>query len=244
MVAVRGGLGRTRQRQIADALATWGRDRVRWRYADLGCAVAECNERASSHGLCRRHYDAWYKAQRRGRSTRIIPRAIGPAELLRGPERSHDCVAACETWWLAGLLEGEGSFTINRTKTWSYPVIAVEMCAEDTVARVARVLGSRRVTLRRPNNERWNLTFTTAVAGAAAARWMRTLRPLMGLRRTAAIDAALAAYHPIRLTEPPAICVVSGCAAPHRSRGLCHAHYMSWSRDVARGRAPRITPLR
>ena len=73
---------------------------------------------------------------------------------------------------------------------------------------------------------------------------MRELRPYMGLRRIAAINVALAAYHPIRLTQMSATCVVSGCNRPHRSRGLCHAHYMSWWRDRAKGRAPRVTPLR
>ena len=58
-----------------------------------------------------------------------------------------------------------------------------------------------------------------------------------------AIDKALRTI-PIRLTPAPATCIVAGCDAPHRGRGLCHKHYMSWSRDVAKGRAPRITPLR
>jgi hypothetical protein len=73
---------------------------------------------------------------------------------------------------------------------------------------------------------------------------MRKLKPLMGTRRGAAIDAALAAYNPIRLVHAPPTCIVDGCERPHRSRGLCHAHYMSWSRDLAKGRTPRVTPLR
>lgn len=48
----------------------------------------------------------------------------------------------------------------------------------------------------------------------------------------------------IRLVDPPPTCVVPGCDRPHESRGLCHKHYMSWLRDVAKGRAPRVTPLR
>jgi hypothetical protein len=73
---------------------------------------------------------------------------------------------------------------------------------------------------------------------------MRTLRDLMGARRRGAIDKALKSYRPIQLTPAPEHCVVAGCESPHRGRGLCHKHYMSWSRDVAKGRAPRITPLR
>jgi hypothetical protein len=66
----------------------------------------------------------------------------------------------------------------------------------------------------------------------------------MGIRRRAAIDKALASYRPIQLTPAPTTCIVPDCDEPHRGRGLCHKHYMSWSRDVAKGRAPRITPLR
>ena len=39
-------------------------------------------------------------------------------------------------------------------------------------------------------------------------------------------------------------CVVPGCTKPHRSRGLCHARYGLWSRDLKKGRIPRVTPLR
>ena len=66
----------------------------------------------------------------------------------------------------------------------------------------------------------------------------------MGARRAAAIDTALEDYYPVRLTEMPANCVVPGCFEPPRARGLCHRHYMSWSRDVAKGRTPRVKPLR
>jgi hypothetical protein len=145
--------------------------------------------------------------------------------------------------WIAGLLEGEGSFIANRATRSSYPVIKVEMCEQEVVERAARLLDTR-VWVVAPGTEGWRPTYVAQIAGHRAAEWMRALRPYMGLRRTAAIDAALSAYHPIRLTEAPPTCVVAGCGRPHRSRGLCHTHYMSWSRDRARGRVPRITPLR
>lgn len=66
----------------------------------------------------------------------------------------------------------------------------------------------------------------------------------MGVRRQQAITTALATYDPIRLSVAPEHCIVPGCRKPHRGRGLCHKHYMSWSRDVARGRTPRVVPLR
>ncbi len=144
---------------------------------------------------------------------------------------------------MAGLLEGEGSFIADRSARLSYPVIKVEMCEQEVIERAARLLDTR-VWVVPPGTEGWRPTYVARIAGHRAAEWMRALRPYMGLRRTAAIDAALSAYHPVRLIAPPLVCVVEGCERSHRARGLCSAHYMSWSRDRAKGRVPRITPLR
>lgn len=147
--------------------------------------------------------------------------------------------------WLTGLLEGEGTFSVNRQSAEiAYPVMKVEMCDEGVVARVGRLVGAPNVWRREAQKEGWNPTYIAAITGPQAAIWMRQLRDSMGIRRRAAIDAALAAYHPIYLIDPPDSCVVPGCSEPHRGRGLCHKHYMMWSRDKAKGRDARITPLR
>jgi hypothetical protein len=139
-----------------------------------------------------------------------------PSGTLTAHGESQD---ACDRAWIAGLLEGEGSFIANRATRSSYPVIKVEMCEQEVVERAARLLDTR-VWLVAPGTEGWRPTYVAQIAGHRAAEWMRALRPYMGLRRTAAIDAALSAYHPIRLTEAPPTCVVAGCGRPHRSRGL------------------------
>lgn len=157
---------------------------------------------------------------------------------------AHRCDTVCQHAWLAGLLEGEGHFGMNRTGPSPYPLITLQMCSRDIVERVGHMIDAPSIRTSTPKNIAWNPTYSIQIAGASAAAWMRTLRPYMGERRTAAIDAALAAYSPIRLVDPPDTCVVPGCGAPHRSRGLCHKHYMSWLRDVAKGRTPRVTPLR
>jgi hypothetical protein len=159
---------------------------------------------------------------------------------LRGQGESQE---ACDRAWIAGLLEGEGSFVASQGARSSYPVIKVEMCEREIVERAARVLDTK-VWFVAPGTEGWRPTYVAQIAGHRAAEWMRALRPYMGLRRTGAIDAALSAYHPIRLIAPPLFCVIEGCERPHRARGLCNTHYMSWSRDRAKGRVPRITPLR
>jgi len=147
-------------------------------------------------------------------------------------------------WWLSGLLEGEGTFSVTRSNGRTYPILEIKMCAREIVARAGEMLDAPSIARREPDQIHWRPTYGARIVGRPAAEWMRRLRPFMGIRRTAAIDAALAAYHPIRLIDPPDTCVVHGCDDPHRSRGLCHKHYMSWMRDGAKGRTPRITPLR
>ncbi|HET9808686.1 MAG TPA: hypothetical protein VFQ66_03255, partial [Candidatus Limnocylindria bacterium] len=106
------------------------------------------------------------------------------------------------------------------------------------------LLAAPSVIREEPEREGWNATYAAALSGSNAAEWMRRLRERMGRRRAEAIDAALSQYHPIRLVDPPASCVVPGCSELHRGRGLCHKHYKMWSRDNAKGREARIAPLR
>lgn len=181
----------------------------------------------------------WSQPRRR-RPRDLVGSETAFSGLLPAPRESN---AACDQAWLAGLLEGEGSFVVNRDVGNSYPVIKVEMCEREVIDRAAVIL-SARVWVEDSRAEAWRATYVAQIVGHQAAVWMRQLRPYMGLRRTAAIDAALAAYQPIRLIAPPAVCLVLHCKRPHRSRGLCNTHYMSWSRDRAKGRTPRITPLR
>jgi hypothetical protein len=160
-------------------------------------------------------------------------------------ELTHDeCSPACERAWLAGLLEGEGAFGTTWADGHRYPVLQITMCDEDVVRRAATMLGAASVRVRQPRNSRWNLTYVAKISGYPAADMMRALHDLMGARRRAAIDKALAMHRPIQLRAAPEHCIVDGCDAPHRGRGLCHKHYMSWSRDVAKGRTPRVRPLR
>jgi hypothetical protein len=147
--------------------------------------------------------------------------------------------------WLAGLLEGEGTFTSTcDARSRCYPVVSVQMCDAAVVFRAARILGATAVSMREPEHQEWRPTYVAKVGGRRAAGCMRTLQSVMGERRRAAIDAALAQYHPVYLVDPPESCVVPGCSEPHRGRGLCHKHYMMWSRDKSKGREARIAPLR
>ena len=175
------------------------------------------------------------------RQTPIEPaEAAFAAELVAGD-------GPCDEDWLAGLLEGEAWFGVASTGQHHYPCIKLEMCNEEVVRRAADLLGVHRIWHRRDQRgitRGWNETFGVSVRGARAATLMRGLRGRMGQRRMASIDRALAAYTPHRLVDPPDDCIVIACGEPHKARGLCHKHYMTWSRDRRAGKAARIRALR
>ena len=244
MRAIQPYMGTFRQPQIERAIASWHGHRVRWPRPAARCAADNCSRAGARRGLCVRHYDRWWKAARRGHATDVAP--VDPPARTFGPGDDGAAFDEARTLaWLAGLLEGEGTLSVNRQSAEiAYPLIKLEMCDEAVVMRAAQVMGAPSVQRIDPENEDWSPTFVAAISGHHAATWMRRLRSSMGIRRTAAIDAALSRYHPIRLVDPPASCVVPGCDEQHRGRGLCHKHYMMWSRDKAKGREARIAPLR
>lgn len=227
-------MGAVRQAQIKRAIASWQGHRARWQRPAASCSATDCPRPVSRRALCKRHYDRWWKAKRRGETTEFGPLAP-PDVTFAETEVGAGINDLCALAWLAGLLEGEGNFAILRqSAAIAYPRIGVQMCDEGVVTRAARFMNAPSVMRREPEQGGWSPTYVAQVTGHVAAIWMRRLRDLMGDRRRAAIDAALAEYHPIRLVDPPALCVVPGCDEPHRGRGLCHKHYMMWSRDKAK----------
>ena len=100
--------------------------------------------------------------------------------------------------WLAGILEGEGSFTLGvvgktlpKKRT---PKITIGMSDEDVVRRVASILGSKSCYTRPQSTGVITGTkpmYRTECQGARAAGWMMTLYPLLGLRRQAKVQQVL-----------------------------------------------------
>lgn len=149
--------------------------------------------------------------------------------------------------WLAGFLEGEGSFVSARFDGHSYPRVQMTMCDRYVLDRAMTLMPSSHiyaVTDKRGLERGWSEAWMVSVNGPPAASVMRAVLPWMGSRRTKAIDRSLAAWRPIRVAPQRSSCIVQGCWRRHAARGLCNTHYMSWSRDRAKGRPPRITPLR
>jgi hypothetical protein len=104
-------------------------------------------------------------------------------------------IPTAELHWLAGLLEGEGTFMVGPPSSSRLPVIAVNMTDHDVMDRLGRIF-ERKVHVVRPRNVRWRTSYQVRVNGSEAVRWMRLLRPLMGSRRQAQIERALASYAP------------------------------------------------
>jgi hypothetical protein len=100
-----------------------------------------------------------------------------------------------ELYWLAGLLEGEGSFMRPPPSSPNQPVIGLQMTDEDVIEKVSSLVGVgyRRV---RYNHPEWKPVYALQVRGGRAVRLMRELSPFMGERRRGQIDRALAGYDP------------------------------------------------
>lgn len=103
-----------------------------------------------------------------------------------------------ELIWLAGLLEGEGTFDLHRGR---YPRVRVGMTDRDVVGRAAALMGARaRLSLREaPSQSTWH----AEVSGPRAVGLMEELLPHMGSRRSGKIAEVLAAYRFARVTEYP-----------------------------------------
>lgn len=90
--------------------------------------------------------------------------------------------------WLAGLLEGEGSFDAQRGR---YPRIRLAMTDRDVVGRAASLMDtSIRLSLHpAPVKATWH----AEIQGDRAARIMREILPHMGARRSQRIADVLGA---------------------------------------------------
>jgi hypothetical protein len=111
------------------------------------------------------------------------------------PEAKLNPIDASDLAWLAGLLEGEGSFIAGPPSAPRSPAVQVSMVDGDVVERAAALLGVS-VTVVPSRREGWRTAYCARIRGARAVLWMKRLRPLMGVRRQAQIDRAAASYAP------------------------------------------------
>lgn len=101
-----------------------------------------------------------------------------------------------DLYWLAGLLEGEGSFIASKPYVNQPPQARITLCSsdKDVVERAAKILGAKSV-LRNTSSNRLGLKmqWKATVYSSRATGWMMTLYSLMGARRREQIRTSLAA---------------------------------------------------
>ena len=107
-------------------------------------------------------------------------------------------------YWLAGILEGEGSFMKGVPSCPNAPRIGIQMTDRDVLEKVAaffEVSVCRAGVTRQKKNPHWKPAFIVQIHGVRAIWWMRQVYPLMSARRRMQIDSAIASYNPNRLDE-------------------------------------------
>jgi hypothetical protein len=103
-----------------------------------------------------------------------------------------------DIYWLAGVLEAEGSFLRGYPTKANQPRIQVTSTDEDVISWIATWLGVKYVPLkpRAAGSSGTKQPFYACVSAGPAVRLMRQLYPLMGKRRQEQIECALASYDP------------------------------------------------
>jgi hypothetical protein len=92
-----------------------------------------------------------------------------------------------EDWaWLAGLLEGEGCFSLARDR---YPAVSLDMTDRDVVERAAEMMGAPSVC-EQPNPGK-KTSWRTRSNGLTALAVMVNVSPYLGVRRRAKVREVL-----------------------------------------------------
>lgn len=99
-----------------------------------------------------------------------------------------------DLYWLAGLLEGEGSFMAGPPSAPNQPRISVQMTDLDVIERVAALFGVSYIHERQGSKAHHATAYTVNVRGTRAMDLMRKLKPFMGDRRQLQIEDALDSY--------------------------------------------------
>jgi len=100
-------------------------------------------------------------------------------------------------YWLAGLLEGEGSFLKGPPSEPHQPRITLTMTDEDVICKVSKLWEVKYhwVNRKRSAEKGWMPAFIVSLKGSRAVSLMQKLHPLMGARRQNQIDLAIASYN-------------------------------------------------
>src|SRR5690242_18360085 len=91
-----------------------------------------------------------------------------------------------EIAWLAGLLEGEGCFTLANKKT-GQPAVTINMTDRDVIERAAALMGAKNVLIKKREKPHWKTAFVAQIRGYKAEKVMSIVLPHMGARRSSKI---------------------------------------------------------
>lgn len=127
--------------------------------------------------------------------------------------------------WLAGLLEGEGSFGFYESRGAGFLALQLGMADLDVMQRAKKLMGVTSLIHRRKANSKSTVThYCFSLRGHRAAGWMMTLYSLLGQRRQKRIRESLAQWK----TRKSCSRLVNLCGHPDRkpaARRMCKSCY-------------------
>jgi len=88
--------------------------------------------------------------------------------------------------WIAGLLEGEGSFMKPaKNDPYGMPRIQIQMTDHDVIEKIAKMFGVVAYKVKNPRYEQngWKTPYMAFIRGSRAAEMMNIVKPYMGTRR-------------------------------------------------------------
>lgn len=109
-----------------------------------------------------------------------------------------------DIYWLAGFLEGEGSFNIYRHSNGTSKVFRITASSTDadTIDKVSKIIhGFGKFTSYHNGDSSRKRVYQYSLVGNLAIQWMMTLYPLMSTRRRSQIKVVISiwkAYSPHR----------------------------------------------
>lgn len=93
-----------------------------------------------------------------------------------------------DTAWLAGWLEGEGSFMYHGKKNVQVYFSCTDKDIMDRLAKLMKYTGNIHARMKK---EGWKMSYSFCITGNKAVRVMELIRPYMGERRGEKIDELL-----------------------------------------------------
>lgn len=141
-----------------------------------------------------------------------------------------------DLYWLAGIIEGEGCFSLNGKS----PVILVEMTDLDIIERV-RALMAPNVNLYTITHPGSKNSHKFQLCGTRANGWMMMLYPILGTRRRAKIKDILTVWKNTRPNDGRA----DYCKNGHPYKGNTYKDTNGWrSCLICRAASARAYQLR